>query len=94
MEDDFKMRFRYFLGLNVPLNKKEMTKDAIYLSLYNEIFLQDREPVFDRDRIYGALGYVLNPYLRIEAGYMVQLLPSSHRGQLQVALFNNYPFKK
>ncbi len=94
IEDDFKMRFRYFLGLNVPLNKKEMVKDAVYLSLYNEIFLQDRDPVFDRDRIYGALGYVLNPYLRIEAGYMVQLLPSGHRGQLQLGLFNNYPFKK
>ncbi len=71
-----------------------MTKDAVYLSLYNEVFLHDREPVFDRDRIYGALGYVLIPYLRIEAGYMVQLLASGHRGQLQLALFNNYPFKK
>lgn len=94
IEDDFKVRFRYFLGLNVPLNKKEMAKGAVYLSLYNEIFLQDRNPVFDRDRIYGALGYVLNTYLRIEGGYMVQLLPSGHRGQLQFALFNNYPFKK
>ena len=94
IEDDFKLRFRYFLGLNVPLNKKEMAKGAVYLSLYNEIFLQDRDPVFDRDRIYGALGYVLTPYMRIEAGYMVQLLSAGHRGQLQIALFNNYPFKK
>lgn len=94
LETAFKMRFRYFLGLHIPLNKKEMTKDAVYLSLYNEIFLQDREPVFDRDRIYGAFGYVLNPYLRIEAGYMVQLLSGGHRGQLQLALFNNYPFTK
>ncbi len=71
-----------------------MVKDAIYLSLYNEIFLQDRDPVFNRDRIYGALGYVLNPYQSIEAGYMLQILPSGHRGQLQLGLFNNYPFKK
>jgi len=28
------------------------------------------------------------------AGYMLQILPSGHRGQLQLGLFNNYPFKK
>lgn len=26
VEDDLKLRFRYFLGLNIPLNKKEMNK--------------------------------------------------------------------
>lgn len=93
IEDDFKMRFRYFLSFNIPLNKKEMTDDAVYLSLYNEIFLNTQEPVFDRDRIYAALGYVFNPYLRVEAGYMVQVYSSNQRGQIQLALFNNYPFK-
>lgn len=91
--EDFKMRFRYFLSFNIPITKKEMTEDAIYLSLYNEIFLQPQEPVFDRDRIYAALGYVINPYIRIEAGYMMQVYAADLRGQLQIALFNNYPFK-
>jgi len=79
IEDDFKMRFRYFLGLNVPLNKKEMVKDAIYLSLYNEIFLQDRDPVFNRDRIYGALGYVLNPYQSMGRVYATNITFRSSR---------------
>jgi len=94
IENDFKLRFRYFLSLNLPLNKKEMVKDAFYLSLYNEIFLQDQEPVFDRDRLYGALGFVMNDYLRFEAGYMVQLYADDHRGQFQFVLFNNFPFKQ
>jgi hypothetical protein len=94
IENDFKMRFRYFLSLNLPLNKNEMVKDAFYLSLYNEIFLQDQEPVFDRDRLYGALGYVMNDYLRMEAGYMVQLYADSNRGQFQFVMFNNLPFKQ
>lgn len=94
IEDDFKMRFRYFLGLNLPINKKEMVSKAIYLSLYNEIFLKPQSPVFDRDRIYGAVGYVFNAYIRAEAGYMTQLYEASSRGQFQLALFNNLPFKR
>ena len=93
IEDDFKMRFRYFLGLNLPINKKEMVSDAIYLSLYNEIFLQPQSPVFDRDRIYVAIGYVFSKNLRAEAGWMTQLFEDRHRGQFQIALFNTFPLK-
>ena len=92
--DDFKMRFRYFFSLNVPVTKKEMTTNAIYLSAYNEIFLQPQSPVFDRDRIYGAIGYVFNPNLRAEAGWMIQLYEDRSRGQFQFVLFNNLPLKK
>jgi len=94
VEQDFKMRFRYFLAFNLPLNKKEMAPGAIYLSAYNEIFLQPESPVFDRDRIYGALGYVINPYFRAEAGWMTQLYETSSRGQFQLVLFNSLPLKK
>jgi hypothetical protein len=38
VESDFKMRFRYFLGLNIPLQNKDKTKNSLYLSAYNEIF--------------------------------------------------------
>jgi hypothetical protein len=93
IEGDFKMRFRYFLGLNLPINKKEMVNNAIYLSLYNEIFIQPQSPVFDRDRIYGAIGFVFSKNLRAEAGWMTQLLENSHRGQLQIALYNTFPLK-
>ncbi|MBL0009277.1 MAG: DUF2490 domain-containing protein [Saprospiraceae bacterium] len=94
IEGDFKMRFRYFLGLNVPINKKEMVSKAIYLSLYNEIFIQPKSPVFDRDRVYGAIGYVFSSNLKVEAGMMAQLLESSDRAQFQIALFNTFPLMK
>ncbi|MBK8829395.1 MAG: DUF2490 domain-containing protein [Saprospiraceae bacterium] len=94
IEEDFKMRFRYFLGLNVPINKKEMVSKAIYLSLYNEIFIQPKSPVFDRDRVYGAIGYVFSSNLKVEAGMMAQLLESSDRAQFQIALFNTFPLMK
>ena len=94
IEEDFKMRFRYFLGLNVPITKKEMVSHAVYLSLYNEIFIQPKSPVFDRDRVYGAIGYVFSSNLKVEAGMMAQLLESSDRAQFQIAVFNTFPLMK
>ncbi|MCW3074404.1 MAG: hypothetical protein JWP69_1473 [Flaviaesturariibacter sp.] len=94
IEDDFKVRFRYFLAANVPLTKKTMEAGALYLSAYNEIFINDRSPVYDRDRIYGALGYAINKDLRVELGAMSQLLENRKRTQFQVVLFNNLPLGK
>lgn len=90
--DDFKFRFRYFLSLNKPLNKKNMETNAIYLSAYNEIFLNDEKPAFDRNRLYGGIGYCINKYLRLETGYMVQMFENNNQSQFQIILFNNIPF--
>lgn len=38
-EQDFRLRLRYFIGLNVALNRKQMMDKAVYLSAYNEIFI-------------------------------------------------------
>jgi hypothetical protein len=92
--NDFKMRFRYFLGMNKPITKKTMGKNAIYLSAYNEIFLNDEKPTFDRNRLYGAIGYCINKNIKIETGFMVQMLENSRTSQFQIVIFNNTPFHK
>lgn len=92
IESDFKMRFRYFLAVNIPMNKKVMDKNAVYFSAYNEIFINKETPLFDRNRIYGALGYVINKSIKVEVGFMAQTLEKSNRNQFQVALFNSLPF--
>lgn len=94
LEDDFRMRFRYLLGVNIPINNKEMLPKTFYASAYNEIFLHFDSPVFDRNRVYGALGYVINKNMRIEAGYMNQLQENKNRGQVQIGFYNNIPFGK
>lgn len=93
IEDDFKMRLRYFLSLNIPINKKEMDKNAIYASAYNEIFINTEGPAyFDRDRIYGGLGYCFSKSLKMEVGVMSQVLQNSSRTQFQIMFFNSLPF--
>jgi hypothetical protein len=92
LKDDFQLRFRYFLGLNIPINKKVMEKNTIYLSAYNELFINAESPLFDRNRLYGALGFVFNKNLKIETGFMAQTHEKSNRNQFQIAFFNNLPF--
>ena len=88
VEDDFKLRFRYFLGINVPLSKKETNK--LYLSAYNEIFLNTESPIFDRNRLYGGIGYKISDSVRMELGYMNQFFETSSRDQLNIMTFVNF----
>ncbi len=87
LAEDFKLRFRYFLAFNIPLNGREIRTNSVYLSIYNEIFLDTTDRVFDRNRLYGGLGYQLNDKLRTELGYMNQFLPDGNRDQLNLITF-------
>jgi len=88
VENDFKLRFRYFLGLNVPLSSKEINK--WYLSAYNELFINTESSVFDRNRLYGGLGYKISDSVRMELGYMNQFFETSSRDQLNIITFVNF----
>jgi hypothetical protein len=94
LTDDFQIRLRYFLNINIPLNKKTLDKNAIYLSTYNEVFVNTENKLFDRNRIYAALGFVINKNCKVEAGIMSQSLIQSNRSQFQIVIFNNLPFNK
>jgi len=87
IENDFKMRFRYFLGINIPLINKEKDKNNYYVSAYNEIFLNSKSSIFDRNRIYAGLGYNINKNMRLEAGYMNQFFETSSRDQFNIITF-------
>ena len=88
IEDDFKLRYRYFLSLNIPLLK---TNKKYYISAYNEIFIDaSQENSFDRNRIYGGLGYKLNSNIKLELGYMNQIFNNFSRDQFNVICFFNF----
>ena len=94
INNDVSVRFRYFLSLNIPLNKTVMQKNTLYASVYNEVFLNTKKPTFDRNRFYTALGYMVTNNLRFELGTMTQMLESGNRSQFQIVCFNNIPFHK
>lgn len=95
---DFRTRYRYNLFLNIPFNKADLSRDAIYLALYNEIFINGERGIgegrsvefFDRNRFYSALGYSLRDNLRVQLGYLEQTTNSLSKGQLQLSLHHTF----
>lgn len=85
VEADFKTRFRYFLGIQIPIKSSKY-----YISGYNEIFLNGQSNIFDRNRVYGGLGYQLKKNMRLELGYMNQLFEASNRDQINLITFINF----
>lgn len=95
---DFRTRYRYNLFLNIPLNKKSLEKNAIYTAFYNEIFINGQTNIgnnatvelFDRNRTYLGLGYVLKPGQRFQIGWMNQKTNNWGKGQLQFSFHHNF----
>lgn len=85
VEDDFRTRFRYFLSANYPL-----AASNYYLSVYNELFLNGESTAFDRNRIYGGLGYKVSKGVKIELGYMSQIFKNSGRDQINIITLVNF----
>jgi len=95
---DFRTRFRYNLFLNIPINKTTLSKNAIYIALYNEIFINGEKNignnrtvnVFDRNRFYTGLGYGLTDKLRLQLGFMNQSTEIAGKDQIQLSLHHTF----
>ncbi|OYQ49264.1 hypothetical protein CHU92_00380 [Flavobacterium cyanobacteriorum] len=90
IEDDFRLRLRYFLSANIAINQKQMQDKTLYLSAYNEIFINtEGSSYFDRNRLFGGLGYRFSKTFRAELGVMNQSTQKVSRNQLNVITFVN-----
>lgn len=91
---DFRARLRYALFANVPLNRTDLKAGAVYLSFYNELFLNANRDIgngrrvdfFDRNRTYAAFGYSISDAARMQFGYMHQSTDNVDKGQIQLSL--------
>lgn len=79
-EDEFPLmhRMRYMFRAQLPLKGKEMKNNTPYLAMYDEIFIGFGENVnanvFDQNRLGILTGYQWNDKLRLEAGYLNQII--------------------
>jgi hypothetical protein len=88
-EDDFSLRLRYFLSLNIALNSKIMEDKTFYLSAYNELFVNTEQTYFDRNRFYAGIGYRFSKSVRSEVGLMNQTTNAVSRNQINLITFVN-----
>lgn len=95
---DLRTRYRYNLFLNIPLNQHDLSRNAVYLAFYNELFINGEKGIgngntvefFDRNRFYSALGYSLQDNLRLQLGYLEQTTNTLSKGQWQVSLHHTF----
>ena len=78
---DLTYRFRYKLTVYVPLNKPEFRNHTLFLSMYNEIFIQAGETIIynhlEDNRSFLGVGYNLSEQFQVQGGYM---LSYRHKG--------------
>ena len=63
-----------------------MEKKALFLSFYDEIFIHFSSTPFDRNRLYGAVGYQFLPNANIQAGYLAQTVNIKTKHYLQAGI--------
>ncbi|UOQ52209.1 DUF2490 domain-containing protein [Hymenobacter cellulosivorans] len=82
----FRQRLRYRLNAFLPLFHHTITNKTLFLSVYDEIFLNPKGPVFERNRAYAGLGYQFTKQLNVQVGWLRQAnysQPSVKQGQLR-----------
>ncbi len=94
VNQDYRNRFRYRLMLFIPLNSSEIKKGTVFAGLYDEIFINGEKTFFDRNRLYGALGYQFNKATGAQVGILHQQENDFGKWYLQFALVLNPDLRK
>ena len=90
IDNVFNLRFRYLLFLRISLNNIELIENTFYLAFSNEIFLNALKDLFDRNRLFGGIGYQFKGPIRIEVGLLNEETLKNTKNQLNFTLFANY----
>jgi hypothetical protein len=100
----FRNRVRYRFMMSVPLSKKEMSDNTLFLAVYDEPFIQFGKGVakniLDQNRLYFALGWRFSKDFNVQLGYLNQYLvkpdglKSERNHTLQVGVTYNIDLRK
>ncbi|WP_183556673.1 DUF2490 domain-containing protein [Mucilaginibacter sp. SP1R1] len=69
---DYRNRFRYRLNMFVPLNNTQITAKTLFISVFDEVFFNNKAPNFERNRVSAALGYQFDKKWIVQAGWINQ----------------------
>jgi hypothetical protein len=100
----FRQRVRYRFFASVPLSRKEMVDNTLFLAVYDEPFLGFGKGIgkniLDQNRLYFALGWRFNKNFNAQLGYLNQYIvktdgiKAERNHTLQIGLTYNLDFSK
>ncbi len=68
----YRNRFRYRANLIIPFNKPKVETHTLYASVFDEIFLTNKAPYFERNRFFAGLGYQFSELFSLQTGILRQ----------------------
>ena len=97
-DHDTRTRYRYNLSINIPLKGGFVSAKTSYIAIYNELFINGQRNIgkgrtvelFDRNRLYGAFGYMIKEGLKVQFGLMRQTDNINGKNQLQFSIHNSF----
>ena len=100
----FRQRVRYRFMATVPLSRKEMKDNTLFLAVYDEPFLGFGKGIgkniLDQNRLYGAIGWRFNKDFNVQLGYLNQYvvktdgIKAERNHTLQIGVTYNIDFTK
>jgi hypothetical protein len=94
----YRNRFRYRLGFSYKFGKDKKGFKPFKVTINNEIFLTDKLPFFERNRVAGSFFYSPLKELTLQLGYIHQfdnrLNDEIGRSFLQLGIYYEYSIKK
>lgn len=74
----FRQRLRYRAMITIPLSKKELTDNTLFMNLNDEVFLGFGsgigKNIMDQNRFIAALGWRFNRTFNVQLGYLNQFI--------------------
>jgi hypothetical protein len=87
-DDGWQHRARYRLMVTHPIYTLNKPYSRFLICFYNELFMHlDAAHPFDRNRLYGAMGYQFDKDLQVQLGLLNQTTATTARNYLQLAFF-------
>lgn len=100
----FRQRVRYRFLATIPLSRKYLDNNTLFLSVYDEPFLGFGEGIgkniLDQNRLYIALGWRFTKDFNVQLGYLNQYIVKANgvdqerNHTLQIGLTYNLDFRK
>ena len=100
----FRNRIRYRATVMVPLSRKEMTDNTLFLNVNDELFVGIGEGIaknpIDQNRFIAALGWRFNALTNVQGGYLNQFVIKSNATDMErnhslwVSMVYNLDFSK
>jgi hypothetical protein len=72
VNSNYRNRFRYRLNAVVPINNQKMGAKTVFVSVFDEIFLNNKQPNFERNRFSASLGYQFTKSFTVQTGWLNQ----------------------